>query len=358
MAAIAPTNPPAAPAAAVPTQTIVVYTHSSLSRLFGWLGWAGFAVCALLLVSAWTIFADYFDTTGGISEKYVQGAKLGDDKVAIISIEGVIIEGDGFVKRQIDRVRKDESVKAVVVRVDSPGGTVTGSDYILHHLKELKKERDFPIVVSMGGMAASGGYYVSMAVGDEKDVIFAEPTCETGSIGVILPHYDLSGLLEWAKVKDDSIMSHERKQMLSPTREMKPEHREIVQAHINSMFERFKSIIKEGRPVFQKDGDALEQLATGEIFTADQALKHGLIDKIGFLEAAIDRAIELAKLDKKETRVIRYNRPSTLLDGLGLPTAQQTASSLDLPQLLDLTAPRAWYLSTSLPAAVTGRRAD
>src|SRR5688500_19769660 len=105
------------------------------------------------------------------------------------------MEGDGFVKRQIDRIREDENVKAIVVRVDSPGGTVTGSDYIYHHLKKLRKEKNVPIVVSMGGMAASGGYYVSMAVGDEKDTIFAEPTCETGSIGVILPHYDLSGLM-------------------------------------------------------------------------------------------------------------------------------------------------------------------
>ena len=153
-------------------------------------------------------------------------------------------------------------------------------------------------------------------------------------------------------------MSHERKQMLSPTREMKPEHREIVQEHINSMFERFKSIIKEGRPVFQKDGDALEQLATGEIFTADQALKHGLIDKIGFQEEAIDRALELGGLDAKQTRVVRYRRSATLLDSLGVPVAQAQASQWDLPKLLDLSAPRSWYLATSLPAIATRRRAD
>jgi protease-4 len=270
----------------------------------------------------------------------------------------VIYDGDGFVKQQIDRIREDKEVKAVVVRVDSPGGTVTGSDYILHHLKKLRDERELPIVVSMGGMAASGGYYVSMAASDEKNVIFAEPTCETGSIGVILPHYDVSELMAWAKITDDSIKSHERKQMLSPTKKMSDEDRAIVQAHINSMFERFKSIIKEGRPVFQKDGEALDQLATGEIFTADQALKHGLIDKIGFVEEAIDRAIELANLDSKETRVVRYRRTATLLDSLGIPLARAQASQLDLPQLFDLSAPRAWYLATSLPAIATSRRAD
>jgi protease-4 len=354
MASTVPTTPhPVAPG-----QTIIVYTQSTLSRLFGWLGWAGFVVCAILLLSTWAIFSDYFDTTGGITEKFVQGQEFGSDKVALISIEGVIYDGDGFVKQQIDRIRDDESVKAVVVRVDSPGGTVTGSDYILHHLKKLRDERKLPIVVSMGGMATSGGYYVSMAASDEKNVIFAEPTCETGSIGVILPHYDLSELLEWAKIKDDSIKSHERKQMLSPTKKMSDEERAIAQAQIDSMFERFKSIIKEGRPIFEKDPSALDQLATGEIFTADQALKHGLIDKIGFVEEAIDRAIELAGLDAGETRVVKFERPSTLLDGLGFPMAQSQAASFDLPKLLDLSAPRAWYLSTSLPTIATSPSAD
>lgn len=348
----------ASSAPANPGQTIVIYTQSTLSRLFGWIGWAGFVICGVLLLSLSVAFSDYFDTTGGIEERFVQGEKLGRNKVAIISIEGVIYDGDGFVKHQIDRIRDDENVKAVVIRVDSPGGTVTGSDYILHHLKKLRDERKLPMVVSMGGMAASGGYYVSMAASDEKNVIFAEPTCETGSIGVILPHYDLSELLEWAKVRDDSIMSHERKQMLSPTRKMPEEHRKIVQAHIDSMFERFKSIIKEGRPIFEKDPSALDQLATGEIFTADQALKHGLIDKIGFVEEAIDRAIELGGLDAKQTRVVRFRRSATLLDSLGVPVAQSQSASLDLPKLLDLSAPRCWYLAASLPAIATSRRAD
>jgi protease-4 len=352
-----PASSPLSPAAA-PGQTIVIYTQSTLSRLFGWVGWAGFVICGLLLLSLSVAFSDYFDTTRGIEERFVQGKEFGSDKVAIISIEGVIYDGDGFVKQQIDRIRDDENVKAVVIRVDSPGGTVTGSDYILHHLKKLRDERKLPMVVSMGGMAASGGYYVSMAASDEKNVIFAEPTCETGSIGVILPHYDVSELLAWAKITDDSIKSHERKQMLSPTKKMSDEDRAIVQAHIDSMFERFKSIIKEGRPIFEKDPSALEQLATGEIFTADQALKHGLIDKIGFQEEAIDRAMELGGLDAKTTRVVRYRRSATLMDSLGVPVAQAQSASLDLPKLLDLSAPRSWYLATSLPAVATSRRAD
>ena len=104
--------------------------------------------------------------------------------MAIITVSGVIVDGDGYVKKQIERVRQDEDVKAIVLRVNTPGGTVTGSDYILHHLNRLRAERKLPLVVSMGSVAASGGYYVSMAVGDQPQSIYAEPTTTTGSIGV------------------------------------------------------------------------------------------------------------------------------------------------------------------------------
>ncbi|RMF88450.1 MAG: signal peptide peptidase SppA, partial [Planctomycetota bacterium] len=98
-----------------------------------------------------------------LREEFVSHNRFADNTIAIIRVEGLIVGGDGFVKKQIDTVAEDESVKAVVLRVDSPGGTVTGSDYIYHHLVEMRKKRDIPIVVSMGSLAASGGYYVSMA---------------------------------------------------------------------------------------------------------------------------------------------------------------------------------------------------
>jgi len=347
-----------------PQQTIVVYTQTAWTRFWSWIGWFGcfvMGLTAFILLMLLVAQGGLDDDTTNIDEKYVQGDKDADDKVAVISIEGVIMEGDGFVKQQIDKVRKDKDVKAVVVRVDSPGGTVTGSDYILHHLSKLRKERSLPMVVSMGGMAASGGYYVSMAVGDQPDSIFAEPTCSTGSIGVIIPHYDVSGLMARFDVKDDSIATHERKQMLSPTRPMSEEHRKLIQEHINHMFVRFKDIIKEGRPAFKDDEAALDKLATGEIFTSQQALDNKLIDKIGFIEDAIDRALEMASLNKNKTLVVSYKRPATLLGELGgyaqTPVGSGAAGPT-LGQFLELTAPRAWYLSTSLPAIVTARSAD
>jgi protease-4 len=158
-------------------------------------------------------------------------------------------------------------------------------------------------------------------------------------------------------VKDDSIATHPRKLMLSMTREMSSEERELIKEHINDMFERFKEVVKEGRPHFAANPEELDKLATGEIFTAEKALKNKLIDQIGFQEQAVERAIELASLDKEKTRVVRYKRPVSLTD-FGLGQAPSGSAGFDLAALLDFSAPRAWYLATSLPALLHSRRAD
>jgi protease-4 len=281
------------------------------------------------------------DSEGGVQEKYVSHARSASRKVVVIPISGVILEsGDGFVKRAIDRVLKDDSVKAIVLRVDSPGGSVSGSNYLYHHLKLLREKSKIPMVVSMGGLAASGGYYVSMAVGPTPDSIFAEPTTWTGSIGVIIPHYNLAGLLEDYGVKEDSVVSHRLKNMGSLAREMSQE--ELV----DESFTQFKQIIRDNRLRFRNDPAALDKLATGQVYTAQQACKLGLVDKIGFLEAAVDRAIELAKLDPADVIVVKYRPETSLLD---LLTGQARSGGLDLNQLLDAAAPQAYYLATHLP---------
>ena len=347
-----PTLEPAASAAATPApQTIVIQQGGGLGlRLFALFGWVGFACCALFAFVQLAAFADYFDTTGGITEKHHSGSASASDKVAIISVTGLIADGEGFVKHQIDRIREDENVKAIVIRVDSPGGTVTASDYMFHHLTKLREEKGLPVVVSMGGIAASGGYYVSMAVGDQQKSIYAEPTTTTGSIGVIMPHYDISGLMERLDVKDDSIASHPRKQMLAMTRPVPDEHRALIQEYINESFERFKDIVKKGRPKFREDGAALDELATGEIFSATKAKENGLVDEIGFIEDAIDRAMDLANLDKDDTRVVRYLAPASLFEIPGL--AMSSRQDSQVATLMELSTPRAYYLATSLPPLV------
>jgi protease-4 len=357
-AEIIPPQPPAPNSASAPwpPQIVVQCGSGRLQRLFCWAGWCAFAVSLLVLLSWSFALQQYFDTTEGIQERHHSGEKGATNKVAIISVSGTIMDGSGFVKNQIDQVREDKNVKAVVVRVVSPGGTITGSDYILHHLNKLREEKQIPLVVSMGSIAASGGYYVSMAVGDQPRSIYAEPTTTTGSIGVLIPHYDLTGLLERFDVQDNSLATHPHKQMLSMTRPMTEEQREILEAYLDTAFVRFKDKIKQGRPVFRADPEALDQLATGEVFTAEQAKQHGLIDEIGFEEDAIERAMEMAGLEQSKTRVVKYERPPSLLDLSFWAEAKQARHPLDLASWFDLHAPQAYYLFTTLPPLVTHTR--
>jgi len=294
---------------------------------------------------------------GRVQERYFSHNRRGADKIAILSIEGTILSGEGFFKQQIDHARKDikdGNLKAIVVRVNSPGGTITGSDYMLHHLRKLANETKVPIVVSMGSLAASGGYYVSMCVGDRPDTIYAEPTTWTGSIGVIIPHYNVADLMKNWGIQEDNVVSHHLKGMGSIAHKMTAEERAIFQGLVNEGFKQFKSVIKQGRPKFDKDSAALDKLATGQVFTAEQAEKNGLIDKIGFIEDAIDRAIEIAKLDKDEVKVVKYKAEPRLADVLFGETCVQP--SVDLAALLESTTPRAYYLCTWLPVLAKNAR--
>ena len=331
-------------------------------RLLTWIGWMGFLLCGLMLISQWSARRDYFDVTQGIHERFHSGAERGRDKVAILTVRGVILEGDGFVKRQIDRIRNDPQVKAVVVRIDSPGGTVTGSDYIYHHLKRLREERNLPLVVSMGSIAASGGYYIAMAVGDQQKSIFAEPTTTTGSIGVIVPHYDLSGLMARYDVRDDSISSHPRKQILSPTRAMSEEDRTIIQAYVNESFEHFKEIVKAGRPQLrQVNGTAASRLEQRRARpghgrdlhrAAGQTARPDGRDR---LHRRCDRPRHRtggAPAGRRPGRAVPA--PTSLIDLVGMVEASEP--DFPLSALLEVSTPRAYYLATSLPPLVTSRR--
>ena len=288
-----------------------------------------------------------------VQEKHYALNRLGTDKIAVISIEGTILSGEGFFKNQIDHARKEAKegrLKGIVLRVNSPGGTIYGSDYMLHHLRKLKTETQVPVVVSMGGVAASGGYYVSMCVGDTANTIFAEPSTWTGSIGVLIPHYNLAELMNKWGIEDDHVASGPLKTMGSLARKMTPQERQIFQSLVNDGFRQFKDVIKSGRPKFRKNPEVLDRLATGQIYTADQAVSNGLVDKIGYVEDAIDRVIELAHLQKSNVKVVKYKAEPSLSE-LFLGKSPSHAK-FDLAAILDSTTPRGYYLCTWLPALV------
>ena len=290
------------------------------------------------------------DGEGRVREQFYSHNRWGTAKVAILSIEGTILTGDGFFKQQIDHARKDAengSLKAIVVRVNSPGGTISGSDYMLHHLRKLAADTHLPVVVSMGGLAASGGYYVSMCTGDHPDTIFAEPTTWTGSIGVMIPHYDLADLMQKVGVQEDAVASNPLKTMGSFARKMTEGERKIFRASWTRVSRNSRTPLSKAAPTSEKTPSSLDKLATGQVFTAQQALKSGLIDKIGFVEDAIDRAILLAKLDKANVKVVKYKAEPRLAELLFGRSRVQP--SIDLAALLDSTAPCAYYLCTWIP---------
>jgi protease-4 len=132
------------------------------------------------------------------------------------------------------------------------------------------------------------------------------------------------------------------------TKPLTDDDRQILESYMQEAFDRFKQIIKHGRPAFRDNEQALNELATGEIFSANQAQRHGLVDEIGFVEGAIDRAAELAGLDPQAVRVVSYKTPLSLFDVLASARAAETPS-LDWQSLLELSVPRAYYLATSLP---------
>jgi protease IV len=310
------------------------------------MGIGAFLLTVVLLVVGKALIGD---GTARVQEVYFSHDKSADDKIVILPVEGIITESeDGFIKRAIDTALEDKHVKAIVLRVDSPGGTVAGSDYIYHHLCDLVKTKNIPLVVSMGSIAASGGYYVSMAVGHEADTIFIEPTGLTGSIGVIIPHYNIAEFMKTYGLADDSISSRPLKQMLSPTKTMTTEEKSKIQALVNDSFEQFKTVVRSGRSEYKDDRKKLDEVATGEIFTANQAKAKKLVDEIGYVEDAVAKAIELAHLDGKKFKVVRYKQEAGLSSML-LGQESSKVQALDLKALLEMTTPRAYFLASWLP---------
>jgi protease-4 len=236
----------------------------------------------------------------------------GTAKVLLLEISGMISsqEKEGFlptpsllarIKEQLTRAAQDDNIKAVVLRINTPGGTVTASDIIYHELKTFKASRKIPIVASIMDLGTSGGYYIAAAA----DTVLAHPSSVTGSIGVIMLTVNARGLLEKVGVEATAVTSGPRKDMGSPFRVMTTEERAIFQGLIDSFYLRFLSVVQEGRPHLQMD--QIKKLADGRIYTGDQAKAAGLVDEIGYLEDAIELAKKRAGLT--EARVVTYQRP-------------------------------------------------
>jgi len=219
----------------------------------------------------------------------------------------------GLVRDYLARAEKDTAVKAIVLRIESPGGEIAPSQEILWEIEEVKEAK--PIVVSMGGTAASGGYYIST----KADKIVALPTTMTGSIGVISQVMNVEGLLEKLGIEVETFKGGKYKDMYSGFREMTPEEEEIMQGMIDEYYEQFIDVVAEGRGLSK---DEVRNLATGQIYTGTEAKELGLVDALGGLDTATELAMELAGIEV--ARVEYYQPPKiTLLSLLGFANAIQ-----------------------------------
>ena len=279
----------------------------------------------LLLVSG-CIHVDLFPGGGKLQEAIISGE--GKDKVLLIDISGMLTTGKASgileepslparIKEELTKAEEDKDVKAIILRINTPGGSVTASDLVYHELKVFKKKRAVPVIAAIMDLGTSGGYYIAMAA----DHILAHPSTITGSIGVIMVTMNAEGLLEKVGVQPAAIVSGPKKAMGSPFRPMNDEERAIFQGTIDHLFEQFLSVVKEGRP-----GLSMEQIRTvadGRIFTADIAKSKGLVDSIGYLDEAIGLAKKEANLE--QARVVTYTR--------GRSTHQNIYSRFDPPQI-------------------------
>ena len=270
---------------------------------------------------------------GELRERTIEGE--GSAKLLLMDITGFISEKErsgalrerpsmvAEVKEALRKAEKDRDVAGVILRINSPGGTVTASDIILHELLAFKARRKVPIYACIMGIGTSGGYYIATAA----DEISAHPTAITGSIGVIVMRFNVEGLMGKIGVSEKTVKSGDKKDLFSPFRPATPEEEKIMQDIINSLHKRFVDIVlaRPGAPLTRPE---VEKLADGRIYTADQAAAARLIDRIGYLDDTV--AAMKKKLNLKEARVVAYFRPGSYRGTIYSGSSPETPAMFNL----------------------------
>jgi protease-4 len=242
----------------------------------------------------------------------------GGDKIAIIEVRGVILDSQPVVERLV-KLRKNEKVKAIVLRIDSPGGGVGPAQEIFSELKKTQKEKK--VLVSMGSVAASGGSYIACAA----DKILANPGTITGSIGVIVESMNVEGLLHKLGLRSMVVKSGRHKDLGSPMRPMTKEEKKLLQGVLDSVHEQFIRAVAEGRklPV-----EKVRELADGRIFSGEQARDLGLVDELGTLEDTLTLAAKLAGIRGEPEILYPEKKRFSLLDLLFQESVSRIAEIL------------------------------
>jgi protease-4 len=295
-----------------------------------WILVIGAILCGLFVISLFAIMAIMSEgdgLTGGAGER-----------IAVIPVEGVINdEMAKSVNRHLKQYGDDSRVKAIVLRVDSPGGGVSASQEIYREVKRVKEEKKKKVIVSMASVAASGGYYIAAPA----DKIFANPGTVTGSIGVIAEWLNYKDLAEWAKLKPVTFKSGEFKDTGSPTRDLTEAEKKYFQGMIDELYAQFVNAVTEGRQGKGETGveltrERVKLLADGRVFTGEAARKNGLVDEIGNYEDAVKATAKLVGI-KGEPQIVTPPKPKegfSLLDLLFGAAKIKDISPGELPNQL------------------------
>ena len=281
----------------------------------------------------------FSDASDPLKESILQGTEKG--KLLIISLRGIISTrpDDGMLRTmpsmiqevvsQLRMAEKDEDIKCVLIKVDSPGGTATASDILYHEILAFKQRTQVKIVVCMMDIAASGGYYVSLPA----DLIFAHPTTITGSVGVIFMRPNVTEFIDKIGVSMNVSKSGSNKDMGSPFRQATAEEEMILQDVTNGLADRFLNLVEKHRRL---GPDKLDNISTARVYLASEAQELGLIDRVGYLDEALTEAKRLSGLPEK-ARVVVYRRTAFPNDNLYNPLT--TGSHLPTKSLVDLGIP-------------------
>lgn len=265
------------------------------------------------------------------------------DRIAVIDIAGVLMnsremgllsEGEHVVSLVVEKLQKaaaDRRVKAIVLRINSPGGTVTASDILYEEIRTFKERTGKPVVAYFQDVAASGAYYLACAA----DEIIAQRTCVTGSIGVIMQMVDLSGTMTKLGITTDAITSGPMKDAGSPFRPMKTGERQLFQGLVDDFYAQFLTVVDTGRPKLTKE--EVRKLADGRVYIANKALEVGLVDRIGTIQEALDAAKNRAGI--KAAHVVLYHRPLGWSPNI---YAQAQAEATPTINLVNINVPDFW----------------
>jgi protease-4 len=255
-----------------------------------------------------------------LQEKVIEGE--GPGKVLIVDISGVLTYEEkrkrssfkeevnlvARVKEELNKATRDNEIKAVILRIHSPGGTVNASDLLHYEIEQFKKKRKVKVVACFVGLATSGGYYVATAA----DYIIAQPTVLTGSIGTIALKFNVRGLMEKVGVEEESVKSGDKKDIWSPFRPATREERKIFQEIIDEYQDKFLEVVRAGRK--SMTGSDLATVSDGRVFSGWQALKLHLVDQLGYLNDAVAWARKGAGMERAQ--VVVYYRPGTYVDNI------------------------------------------